>query len=67
MIKTEHIVFLVDTYDGGPYPVVCAHLALRNVVGVVQLVEHQTVDLEVVGSNPITHPSALICVRSSVG
>ncbi len=27
-----------------------------NVVGVVQLAEHQTVDLVVVGSSPITHP-----------
>src|SRR5271157_1764128 len=30
---------------------------LGHTVGVVQLAEHQTVDLEVVGSRPITHPS----------
>ena len=28
----------------------------QRMVGVVQLAEHQTVDLEVVGSRPITHP-----------
>ena len=43
------------------YPVVRAAAwaradGLRHLVGVVQSVEHQTVDLEVVGSSPITHP-----------
>ena len=36
---------------------VFGHISPRT-VGVVQLAEHQTVDLEVVGSRPITHPSA---------
>ena len=42
----------IATVDKSAYFV---HICCR-MVGVVQLAEHQTVDLEVVGSRPITHP-----------
>ena len=32
-------------------------------VGVAQLVERQTVDLDVAGSNPVTHPIFIIGLR----
>src|SRR3712207_7335308 len=36
-----------------------APLLIKNVVDVVQLVEHQIVALGVVGSNPIVHPTLM--------
>ncbi len=44
-------------FAGGCYKrSIAVFSAATEMVGVAQLVERQTVDLDVAGSNPVTHP-----------